>query len=65
MKKKSKIEKMLIPFPFSKYVHIRISRKINDTMKILITVPLGDWLERKKVTAIIIKQQFGVPIGTT
>ena len=30
-----------------------------------ITVPLGDWLERKKVTAIIIKQQFGFAIRTT
>ena len=29
------------------------------------TVRLGDWLERKKVTAIIIKQQFGFPISTT
>ena len=29
------------------------------------TVPLGDWLEKKKVTAIIIKQQFGFPMSTT
>ena len=28
------------------------------------TVPLGDWLEKKKVKAIIIKQQFGFPIRT-
>ena len=29
------------------------------------TVPLGDWLEKKNVTAIIIKQQFGFAIRTT
>ena len=29
------------------------------------TVPLGDWLEKKKVPAIIIKQQFGFPMSTT
>ena len=29
------------------------------------TVPLGDWLEKKKATAIIIKQQFGFPMSTT
>ena len=29
------------------------------------TVPLGDCLEKKKYTAIIIKQQFGFPISTT
>ena len=28
------------------------------------TVPLGDWLE-KKVSAMIIKQQFGFPMSTT
>ena len=28
-------------------------------------VPLGDWLEKKKVPAIIIKQQFGFPMSTT
>ena len=27
--------------------------------------PLGDWLEKKNVPAIIIKQQFGFPISTT
>ena len=32
---------------------------------IQITVPLGDWLEKKKVPAIIIKQQFGFPMSTT
>ena len=32
---------------------------------IIDTVPLGDWLEKKKVTAIIIKQQFGFPMSTT
>ena len=26
------------------------------------TVPLGDWLEKKNVPAIIIKQQFGFAI---
>ena len=30
-----------------------------------LTVPLGDWLEKKNVTAIIIKQQFGFPMSTT
>ena len=29
------------------------------------TVPLGDWLEKKKATAIIIKQKFGFPMSTT
>ena len=29
------------------------------------TVPLGDWLKKKKVSAIIIKQQFGFPMSTT
>ena len=29
------------------------------------TVPLGDWLEKKKATAIIIKQQFGFSMSTT
>ena len=29
------------------------------------TVSLGNWLERKKVTAIIIKQQFGFNMSTT
>ena len=29
------------------------------------TVPLGDWLEKKKIPAIIIKQQFGFPMSTT
>ena len=29
------------------------------------TVPLGDWVEKKKVPAIIIKQQFGFPMSTT
>ena len=28
------------------------------------TVPLGDWLEKKKVPAIIIKQQCGFPMST-
>ena len=28
-------------------------------------VPLGDWLEKKKAPAIIIKQQFGFPMSTT
>ena len=28
------------------------------------TVPLGDWLEKKEATAIIIKQQFGFPMST-
>ena len=28
-------------------------------------VPLGDWLKKKKVSAIIIKQQFGFPMSTT
>ena len=32
---------------------------------LLCTVPLGDWLEKKNVTAIIIKQQFGFPMSTT
>ena len=31
----------------------------------LFTVPLGDWLEKKNVPAIIIKQQFGFAISTT
>ena len=31
----------------------------------VLTVSLGDWLEKRKVTSIIIKQQFGFPIGTT
>ena len=30
-----------------------------------VTVPLGDWLEKKKETALIIKQQFGSPIKIT
>jgi hypothetical protein len=30
-----------------------------------LTVPLGDWLEKKKVPSIIRKQQFGFPIRTT
>ena len=30
-----------------------------------VTVPLGDWLEKKKLPAIIIKQQFGFPMSTT
>ena len=30
-----------------------------------VTVPLCDWLERKKVPALIIKKQFGFPIRTT
>ena len=34
-------------------------------IKFPITVPLGDWLKKKKVTAIIIKQQFGFPMSTT
>ena len=29
------------------------------------TVPLGDWLEKKNVTAIIIKQQSGFAMSTT
>ena len=31
-------------------------------LPITYTVPLGDWLEKKKATAIIIKHQFGFPI---
>ena len=34
-------------------------------MSIYFTVPLGDWLVKKKVPAIIIKQQFGFPMSTT
>ena len=29
------------------------------------TVPLSDWLKKKKVPAIIIKQQFGFPMSST
>ena len=31
----------------------------------LCTVPLGDWPKKRKVSAIIIKQQFGFPMSTT
>ena len=32
------------------------------TTRYQVTVPLSDWLEKKKVKAIIIKQKFGFPI---
>ena len=39
--------------------------KKNSLLCVIFTVPLGDWLEKKKATAIIIKQQFGFPMSTT
>ena len=43
--------------------------KKNSLLCVIFTVPLGDWLEKKKATAIImaiiIKQQFGFPKSTT
>ena len=48
---------------FSKaVVHTKVLR---STTNPLLKVPLSDWLERKKVPAIIIKQQFGFAIRTT
>ena len=44
-------------------VFTKVARCLKNTL--YLTVPLGDWLEKKKVAAIIIKQQFGFPISTT
>ena len=38
---------------------------LNSIEYMYVTVPLGDWLEKKKFSAIIIKQQFGFPMSTT
>ena len=38
---------------------------LSTFFKSLPTVPLGDWQKKKKVPAIIIKQQFGFPMSTT
>ena len=38
---------------------------VKKPIDVLYTVPLGDWLEEKKVTAIIIKQQLLFPMSTT
>ena len=37
----------------------------NTYTTLLGTVPLSDWLEKKKAPAIIIKQQFGFPMSTS
>jgi hypothetical protein len=45
-------------------VHIE-SFNVDEQNKVkYLTVPLGDWLERKKVPTISIKQQFGFCIRT-
>ena len=53
----------------SDYLHFttRFSLKLQNTSNGVLqpTVPLGDWLKKKNVPAIIIKQQFGFPISTT
>jgi NAD(P)H-flavin reductase len=48
--------------PFTNYVY---KRRGVGGRGIFNTVPLGNWLEKKKVTAIIIKQQFGFAMSTT
>ena len=40
-------------------------KKVTNQIIFNYTVPLGDWLEKKKVPGIIIKQQFEFPIRTT
>ena len=51
------------------YINLKQTSHLSDYPAFLridyTTVPLGDWLERKKVPAIIIKQQFGFPMSTT
>ena len=49
-------------------LQVRGKYAMHNTFSVIIqgsNVPLGDWLEKKKVTAIIIKQQFGFAISTT
>jgi hypothetical protein len=49
------------------YLEMAKPQKFNKASILLhshLTVSLGDWLEKKKVTAIIIKQQFGFSIRT-
>ena len=45
--------------------NLMTNKVIYMTKKLYHTVPLGDWLEKKNVPPIIIKQQFGFPMSTT
>jgi hypothetical protein len=51
--------------PLTNFIFMEQEKSSFNQMSSIIqaTVPLGDWLEKKKVTAIIIKQQFGFPIN--